>query len=326
MKKKIDFYKERNVGEVINATSVFIKTNFNSFVKSVLYIAGPFVLVASLFYSLMQSNMVKITASMRNGSSTGFGFSDIYQYGGLTVLFSFLAMFFVFAVAYEYVTLYVKRYAEEPKVKDVWQAVVKDAWMIIKTFIGMFFVVVVLFIFVGLAMVTFTALGAGLATLAGGLVGVVLGVLVALGVFALMFYITSPIVLIFNIRMQERKGFFDSLGRCYNLITGQRWQTVGLLVICMIILFALTFVFSIPNILVSILNIHSLAEGNYSWIILVANALLMLFSHVLYIVFVVAISFHYYSLLEKKESTGLLKKVDQFGADPNNQSFDEETY
>ncbi|HEY8401346.1 MAG TPA: hypothetical protein VIK89_08800, partial [Cytophagaceae bacterium] len=59
--EKIIFSQERRFGEKINATFKFLQQNFKKLTKCIIYIAGPFIIVQTILYTLMQYHLMNIT-------------------------------------------------------------------------------------------------------------------------------------------------------------------------------------------------------------------------------------------------------------------------
>jgi hypothetical protein len=315
---KINFYKVRGVGEIINATSEFISENFKPLFKSVLLLAGPFVLLTSIFLGLFQYDMLAIQAKTAAGEFIGQShvFSAFGKYYSLAMIFSMLSFFFLSMVAYQYITLYVQNDQEEITTKMIWSKIKQDWWLIVKTILGLMFTSLVIYFALALFVVVIAVFG-GAFTAIGSYFSPIIGVIIALaaiiGFFAFALALFAPLSLIFNIRINERLKFFSSISRCYNLASGQKIKTILVIFLCMVIQMTLSFIFMAPVWLKTIFELNGVVTSDYNILTLIGTSVMTILSYLLGVVFITAISFQYYNLLERKESTGLKMKVQSFG-------------
>ena len=75
-----------------------------------------------------------------------------------------------------------------------------------------------------------------------------------------------------------------------------------------------------PMWLKTISELNGVATTNYSTLTLIGTSLMMILSYLLGVIFITAISFQYYNLLERKESTGLKMKVQSFGSQESSET------
>lgn len=109
--QKIEFRKARDFGEVMNATSDFIRQNFKNLGLSLLFIAGPLIVLLGIVSGFNEVNVFTERVSR-------FTFSMF-----LTYIVMFFAVQMVIAVTYCYINLYLDRETNDISVEDVWQEV-----------------------------------------------------------------------------------------------------------------------------------------------------------------------------------------------------------
>ena len=145
------------------------------------------------------------------------------------------------------------------------------------------------------------------------------GLLIIMGIlFGLFFiYLSIAFSLAPFIILHERSGIINGFGRSVSLITGNWWATLGLLIVLYLIIFALSIALSIPWFVVfSIYSAHLVdaAQSGGTNIVMrvmliisfLLNHLSSLFSSIVFI----ALTFKYFSIVEKKEGRALLQKVE----------------
>lgn len=209
---------------------------------------------------------------------------DLNTFSVSLVLFylsAFVTYQLIIAVIYSYINLYLDSEGDFD-VNDVWNNVKKNIWMIVFTSIGVFFAVML-----------------------GLLLLIIPGI-----------YLSVALTLIFIVRMREKLTFFESISRCRYLIAGNWWFTFALLLILAVIQYFFTFIFYIPQyvgIFIGFLHTTN-GEPGISSIFMIITSLISSISYFFYAIAIIGISFHYYSLIEKKEAVGLLKKLDSIKA------------
>lgn len=318
-KDKIDFYVVRGVGGVISASADFVNQNFKALIRSLLFIAGPFAILSSIMLAIMQSRLVSVdpVAGEGIGPLNNF-YSSVGEYYSYSLLFGLLGFFFLNAVTYEFITFYNQEGGATPTPREIWSKIRKDWWLIVKTIIGLILVSIVIMFALSLVSMLIGALGASLGMLAAQgspiLAGIV-SILVVLAMVSAVLAMFAPLALIFNVRINERLGFFTSLSRCYELCSGQKLKTIGVIAVCMVIQVALTFVFMLPGVLGIVANLNATELPDFRIISIIAYSFLTLANYLLGAIYIVAISFQYYNLLERKESVGLKLKVESFGTE-----------
>ena len=131
-------------------------------------------------------------------------------------------------MVYGYVVLQADRTTNDPVTPaQVWQVVKARFLGMVGSFIGL-----------GILFVLGTAaIGGGLFTVGALLKSpwVIFPLILLLYVF--MFYVMVALSLYFVVWLREGRGFFGSIGRCFQLIKGKWWSTFGLLVVISLIMY-----------------------------------------------------------------------------------------
>ncbi|MFL5728799.1 MAG: hypothetical protein ACJ75J_04855 [Cytophagaceae bacterium] len=294
--EKIVFARSRDFSEKLNATFDFVRGNFKGLFMALLYISGPFFLIGGILVGLGQTYLRSM-----GGRFNGSNLENIYAMGGYTIIgaiINWIALIMVPLVVYEYMCIYQEKpVLEEIKPGEVWDRVKKDFFMIF-----------------------FTEIGYGL------IVGLSFLLLIFPGI-----YMAVAVSFVLAIRIFERKGFFDSVSRSMDLIKDNWWATAGLLIVVGIIHLVLSMIIQIPVTIVTLLSeINALKDSlgiEINKVVYVSLfSLCNMGSNFLYCLSAIAVTFQYFNLVEKKDATGLLSRIDSIGKTPELKPENEESY
>ncbi len=302
--ERIEFRKRRDFGEILNISFTFIRQHFKPIFLNLLFIAGPFILVGSVLPGLLFFPLI--------GDPTGEGsFSQVAFTSIIVNVLSFIVgSVMAVGTVYEYMLLYMKSNTGKIPTSEVWKAVRKDFFTVLFTTIG----VVVFYIFgVGF-------LGYLLFAMLGSVLGFILTLIASV-------YITVSLSLIIIIRLTEEVNFFEAVLRCYKLIEGKWWQTFALLFVCYIVQTALVSVvfipFSIFGATEQLLSTGTPTLTSSLIFITIAGIILVLAVTISFCLTLVVTGFQYFSLVEEKESVGLLQRIGKIGTPPASTSPEE---
>lgn len=185
------------------------------------------------------------------------------------------------------------------EVESIWDKSKRSILMIIGFSIGLFFLIFLL-------IVPFFI------TIASG--NVFISVLVFLLLMIPIVYITNSASLIFIVGIAEKKGFIESLKRSFKLINQRWWVTFGLVIVFGLIQGFISFIFQLPETIMSFVLLMSTADGGKSGFIPellnIIFSVISTFSYLLYAITITGLSFHYYSLIEQKEAKSLLQRIE----------------
>ncbi|MTI20152.1 hypothetical protein E1176_03895 [Fulvivirga sp. RKSG066] len=308
----IELHKTRDFGKKLNATIEFIKQNFKPLFKSMLYIAGPFVTLGSLFFVQIYSGFIKMSM---NPQAINDPFGDnvasmiIFCIAGF--VFLMIGGTAIVATVNDYIILYEEKKGPNITVSEVWARVKSSFWNVLGTMVLYFLVFMAIYIALIIPIVLFGSFSSALAA-----------IFVIAAVIAMM-YILVALTLIFIVRAYEKVGFGKALSRCFQLIKSKWWSTFGLLVVTSIIHNVISGIFFIPwygqMIYEMMHNINGDPFQEPSLVMQIFNnvTLLLYFisSYILYCIPLIAIAFQYFNLVEMKEARGLMSKIDSFGSE-----------
>lgn len=285
MNQKIELRKMRDFNAKMNATFEFLRQNFVPLSKALLYIGGPFILLAGVFSGFY--NRYTLTLQRQETVNPAFEFvGDLAVWLSLMFLFLMLSYIVVLIVIYEYFRLYEKQPATRSiEVSEIWPAVKTN-------FLPM----------VGASLLVAVVIFAGFLLLLGP--GVYLSIVLSLIV---------PILII------EQKSIGESFTRCFKLITDKWWSTCGLIVVTGIIAVIMGQVFAIPQYIFTFLVAAHKASAETAvppWQeagLVISSTFSTFGSSMLQAIPLVAVGFQYYNLVERREAAGLMAKLDTFG-------------
>lgn len=304
----IVFQQARDFSQKLNATFEFIRQNFKPLAKSLLYIAGPVILLGSLLAGSLYSGYFNSITGMKNNPNSAFEFitsTNTWVQAGAAVIFTFISGIIIISVVYNYMHEYNERKTNHIEVDAIWKRVRQSLPHYASTFV----------LFVLLVLAVYALMGVVFGGVFSFSVG--LGILLIFVLLMLLVYIIVPLSLIFAVRAFEDISFFDAVGRCFKLANGKWWSTFALLFICGLVQSMLASVFFIPWYINVILNtIHSInnqAAAAPSFIsTLINNLFLVLYflaTFLLYAIPLIALAFQYFNLVELKESRGLMNRI-----------------
>lgn len=323
----INFKKERSFSDKLNATFAFLSQNFKSMGKNLLLIAGPFALLAGIFYGVYQTYTLGFSfgASGPNpwantGSMVVMVISII-----MMIIFSFIATTLVVAIVMKHIKFYVAEGHSYMNTSQLWSTIWGDFFSVL----GTTFYIMVLFVF--------SLLLLGIPVLLLSLDGpnpVVIGILMFFGFFGLMFF-WPILLLLYPIRSMEKVNVFSATRRLFKLASGKWLSTVGLVIVVTIIQSIMSIAFAVPMYIIMFMNaMHGLegeipaepAFGINGILLTLASGISMLGSFALYSILFIALTFQYFNLLEKKEAKGLLERMEGFGKPVTEADDHEEQY
>lgn len=277
--KKIEFKKVRKFGEIIDDTFQFIKQNFKLLCKSFFIITGPVLLPLSILSGLQNADTFREMAQTVQETDITAP-AEILGYKYFLIMILSLVFFTLLQlIVYELVILYIKDKENAVDTPRIWNSVKQDFFMIFFTNIGLF---------------------------------IVLGFSMVLLVFP-FFYFAIVLSITPIVRIQERIGFFKSIGRSMRLMSGNWWITLGILIILFIIFMIFAGVMGLPYyglILFVMLSESTIQQLEYYNLLFIVTTAMYLISYILYTIPIIGIAFQYYNLVEKKDGAGLLEKVE----------------
>ncbi len=314
---KTEFRKIRDFGDVLGVSFGFIRENFKPLTLGVLFIGGPFMLVGGAVMTLM----VVRTSTMGTTSQGSSSFIAEFGISYFVNIMSLLAgAVMVVGVVNSYIRLYMASPDNKPKIQlnELWQDVKKDFfWLAGRLLLLTLLVFVYMAAVGGLAYLVFNS---GIQSTG---LKVFLGIIGFFGFLALTMYLAVPVYGLFPTQSYfERTGFAVSISRSFYLVKHQWWQSFAIIFVGGMVQGIVASVLYMPFYFILVIGglFSTMQPGGGT-----PNTSLMTFAGVgmsiglalgyslSYIIHFVIQAFQYYNLLERKESTGLLDKIQSLG-------------
>ncbi|NVO86478.1 hypothetical protein [Hymenobacter terrestris] len=314
-----DFLRRRDFSQKMEATFDFIRVHATPLVRVLVILVLPLALLTGIGTSLLQGQLLQTVTMLkqRTGPNSTLNSAIVPEvFTSSTLWLTMLSGMLLFAVVhltiFGYITLQADRTTNEPITAG-------EVWQVVKSrFLGM------LGSFIGLGLLFM----AGIMGIGGVLFGV--GALLAsaatpwiifpfiLLLYVAMFYVIAPLSLYFIVWLREGRGFFGSISRSFRLVWGKWWSTFGLLVVITLIMYLILFLsmglLSVVGLPVSGLMGAEPDAGSTRVVLIVYSALQSLVTLVYYPFILIAISFQYFNLVERRDGTGTRLLIDAIGA------------
>ncbi len=321
----IEFHRKRDFSRKLNATFEFIKQNFKPLGKSILFIAGPPILIASLIMGSIVTELGSFNpnpSAQIEGIESRFSSPLFWLEIAVMVMFYTVASVMSIATVNNYLLLYGEKRSNAIEVSEVWDRVRATFWMYFRSMI--LFIVLLVAAYVALAIPV-------------GVLAMVSPFLIFFGMiffFCGIIYLGISASLTFIIRACENNSFFDALVRSFKLVKDKWWSTFGLIMILYLVVFAATMLFMVPwQVISGVSMFHSLSantleEPSFSWQLLttIMFSLQYLIQMVLSALPNIGVAFQYFNLVELKEAKGLMTQIQTLGQQAPPAATQEEHY
>jgi hypothetical protein len=323
----IEFQHTRDFSRKLNATIEFIRQNIKPLTKSLLYIAGPSVLVGSVMAVLFVGEFFSLNPFAQADPNTlteSFSSASFWLQMLLMVVFILISFVVSVAVINTYMVLYDEKKSNLIEVSEVWERVQKIFW----SYLGATIIFTFLFLVVYISMLIPVILVARVSA-----VLIFFGILFVIGVLA---FLTVSASLTFFIQSYENKSFTNAVVRSYRLVnkSGKWWSTFGLIMVLNIIAAIISYIFLIPYYAVSfVTTFHNISETSsvapsqgFVVITVVFFSIYYMLQMILYALPNVGIAFQYFNLVELLEAKGLMNRIDSIGKEAEEPQRPEEQY
>jgi hypothetical protein len=313
----IDYHQTRDFSRKMSATFEYVKQNFKSLGKSILYIAGPPVLVASMLMGSFFGEFFNATIGVGKGGNIN-AFQEYFISPSFWLELLLMMIFFVvsgvatISTINNYLLLYEQKQTNKIEVHEVWEKVRSTFGMYLGTMLLFGLLAIIVYVVMIVPVVLLAAVSPFL---------IFFGVII---LFCGIFYFIIGSSLIFIIRTYENIGFFNAITRSFKLIQGKWWSTFGLLMVLYLLVMTVSYVFIVPWYIITMVsafhnvNAETFQEPSSSWQIMtmIFFTLYYLAQMVLYALPNVGIAFQYFNLVERKEARGLMNQIETLGQTP----------
>jgi len=307
----IDYHRTRDFSQKMNVTFGFLRQNFGPLFKSILFIAGPPVLVVGLLAGTLFSDMIDLSTVMNPMAAPQYVTSPSFWLQiGLIFIFYMVASVVALATINCYIVLYGEKKSSQITVNEVWDRVRQTFFMYLGTAIMLGILLIVAYFIIAVFIIAMGAASPALAVLGGFIL------------IPAFFYLIVSLSLTFIVRSYEPVGVFEAFMRSFNLVYGKWWSTFGLIMVLSLIVSVLSYIPIIPLYIVGIVtalhNVESKTSPTaaFEGMQMVVSIIVPVF-YLIYLLLGalpnIGIAFQYFNLVERKESRGLMSQIENFG-------------
>lgn len=280
MKEKLEFRKLREFSDLIGDTIVFIRQNFKPLIKAVFCFCGIFI-VGGIISMVIQKMATPTDMSVAYSYGARMSATVFTWQYLLLMIFSLLNYTSLYVTVLSYIAIYIQKGNVAPTIDEIW-AYFK--YYFLRMFGSLFTMVLLL----------------GLCFLLCLFPGV---------------YMFPSFCIFFPIMIIENGSFSHSFSRSYSILKNEWWITAAVLIIIYVITFAASFIIQIPTFALTIIEtIAHLKGGNpFNLTYTVIEAVFAYLAQILMIIPIICATLIYFNLVERKESSGLLARIDGLG-------------
>lgn len=324
--RPIDLRQARDFSRKMNATFEFIRQNFLPLTKSILFIAGPPILLGSILVGSFIGDLFSMGTLGNAGNSELMSryFLSVSFWAQITMVFVFFLVSGVSTIATinNYIVLYGEKKTNQIEVSEVWERVRSTFWMYLKTMILFSVLAIAVYVLLLIPMVLVAKISPVLVFF--GVIFVICGIL----------YLAIGASMVFVIRAYEDIGFFESIRRSFSLMQGKWWSTFGLIMMLYMIVMFISYFFIIGwSVITMATSFHNADTSNTAemsstiqTVTVAFFAVYYLIQMVLYALPNVGIAFQYFNLVERKEAISLIKEIETIGQQPSQSATQDEHY
>ncbi|MGN6639730.1 MAG: glycerophosphoryl diester phosphodiesterase membrane domain-containing protein [Mucilaginibacter sp.] len=301
MKAKVELRQPRDFGEIISDCILFIRQNWKGLLKTYFVFCGFFMAGMLTFSFLQQENQIHYhSAVVNNGFTSSYSIFGIDYW--LVLLFSFFNIISGILSVLCYIEIYNQKGKETPTLSEVWNFYKYYFWRIV----GHTLLLVLIYI-IGLVIIIIPAIliFRFASSFVSGLIVLVL-VLVPVCYFGTIFSLFFPIVI------SENSGFGHAFNKCFKLVRRRWWNTFGVVLVSVIIVYAIFLLITIPFSILSG-SMLTFLPYNVSIVTVILYIVLLSVFQLMQILPLTSAAVTYFSYAEEKENIGLLERIEALG-------------
>lgn len=319
--RAIELHQVRDFSRKISVVFEFLRQNFKPLGKSLIFIAGPAILVSTIFAGDFYASLATNGGNpmmVNEWVSSSLFWLELFG----IFLFAVLAGIFTVSVINNYVKLYDEKQSSTIEVHEVWQRVRSTFWRYFATTI--LTIGILMFAYIVTLVFAVLLLEGQPAAIFTALIIIMCGLV----------YLATVLALVFPIRSFEKIGFFNAFSRAFFLIYGKWWSTFGVIFITWLISYIMSMVFIVPVLIyTTIRSLHAVETKSFDFepdsdlriIIQVLYSISFVVSFITQTLPLIAVVFQYFNLVERKEAKGLMARIESFGEEsaPATEQHDE---
>ncbi|PAU93458.1 hypothetical protein CK503_12060 [Aliifodinibius salipaludis] len=277
----------RDFGDLITAPFTYIRQHYEVLGKSLLYFVVPLIAVTSILMTQYFSASFEMGMNP-DAMESGEFLSNFMATSGTGTFFGVLTMTALAAVIYTHLKLVADQTVSntEITVDDIWKGLKSNFLAILVISIGVFF-----------------------ATVFGMIALIIPGLFISVK----LTLVTAAYVL------EDKHTISDAFSRSWHLVTNHWWFTLGLVIVVSILIALLSQALSLPFVIISAISGFSgFADPNTAGtLIAIFYGFVTSLNYVFYSILYLALGFHFYNLVERKEGEGLRQRINEIGNSAN---------
>ncbi|MBK9285800.1 MAG: hypothetical protein IPM51_16005 [Sphingobacteriaceae bacterium] len=321
MHKKIYYKQVRDLGGIFSATFGFIKHNFKTLYGSLLFFAGPLLLIAATVSSVMIGTSLNFGMLRGNGVGLGSIYGDI--------IIAYLTTMFILMIGITIYNVILNRNiieneklgTEEPlTIKHSTLYFWSDFWRVLG---NMLLLGIVMFVTLAIVVLLFAGIFAllGGGKSGGGMVVIALGVILVIISMIIFGPILSflPMASLF-VCQRDEINIFAALKKVLFYMKGNFWITWVITMVGLLMYMVLGSIVQIPVFIVSLITTFSRANSTVGYgmadqstpiLLTVVTAICTLLSYGVMVIYYLTTIYQFTSLEEKKEGVSIIDKINQ---------------
>jgi hypothetical protein len=278
----LEIEREMTFGENFSGTFIFIRENAGPLFKSILLIAGPFILLSAILLGLLFPGYFDLSGRVDSGPFMDATFFETYGMKNiLRVVFFLLTTSLISMVTFEYVYLYTQSEGKEITFRQVWERFRKDFFRLFAAKLIMWPAIII-----------------------------ASGCLALPGIVLYVLWGGTELIII-----EKRGNPFSAISQSYKLMK-QYWGTgFVLMLLLMVIISVLWVLFSIPAWILEGGQILTTVEQNETGqqVAYIIHAVSQVIVHLLFLLPTIAIALRYYSVKEEHYREGIVRRIRSVG-------------
>ena len=309
IQEKINLRQSRDFGETFNTSVKFLRQNFKIIFLSVLCLAGPFILLSSVAGAFYQANVIQNALT-----PVDFG-SGANPWDVLTRQFGIWYFIFLISASISQVILtttvygvminYQEKGPGNFTVGDVASRVGRNFVNIVAAY---FFLMFATILVVALLVAIIFAIASAVPAL-----GIILGIFMAIGILIVGPTVFWQLSAVYLSVMQPNENLARGIGKPFRVTSGNFWWTWVIVVCTTIAVGLMGMVFAIPQGAYQAVIMFAHKGEDVPTAFFIVSTVCVFFSSLLYSVMHLVFGVHYYSLVEKKEGTGIMDRINEIG-------------
>ncbi|MDQ8053100.1 MAG: hypothetical protein REI78_08730 [Pedobacter sp.] len=282
MKEKLELRQIRDFGTVIGDIFVFIRQNIKPLLKSYFSICGIFLLggLISLVIFKIQAQQIqgrRVGTGIFSNSMSGMLFTWEYL---LMILFSILSYVSMYVTVLSFIALYIEKGNVAPNTNEVWSYFRYYFFRVFGSSIGLGLLLVICF-----------------------------AVCLLPGI-----YVFPAFTLFFPVMMLENGSFSHSFERSFKLLSGEWWVSAATILVIYFIFYVTSMIVQLPTVILEMVSTLSHTESAIKSLYTLFAAIFTCLAQIFVLIPIIGSALIYFNLIERKESIGLLGRINNFGS------------